>query len=173
MKNVPMRFDGFTFGHNPSKLRIEDADSVSAILPPVAPPDSRLMGRKPRVIRGEGELYGADCIEQYAGLYALYMQARKGILSLPHMTPMTAYLKELSLTASPKENILGIAFTFIEARGESAPVSVEPYYTVRENGESLWDIAYAFGSDMDTLVRLNPKIRFIDELNEGEKVRLC
>ena len=173
MKNVPMRFCGYTFGHNPAKLKIDDTGSVASILPPFHEPDSVLLGRKPRVIRGEGELYGADCIGQYAQLYALYAQGRSGLLSLPHMTPMTAYLRELSLTADPREDILGFSFTFIEAKGDAAAIDAEPFYTVSAQGESLWDIAYAKGKDINTLVELNPQIRYIDALSAGEKVRLC
>lgn len=173
MKNVPMRFGGFTFGHNPSKLKIDDDQNIAAVLPPFGEPDSVRLGRRPRVIRGEGELYGTDCIAQYNALCALYAQGRRALLCLPHMAPMTAYLRELILTAEPREDILGFAFTFIEARGEAETVSAEPYCTVSEQGASLWDIAYAADSDIDTLVRLNPQIRDIDALNAGERVRLC
>ena len=173
MKNVPMRFDGYTFRHNPSKLTIEDAAAVAAILPPFDAPDSVRMGRRLRLVRGEGELYGADCLEQYRGLRALCEQGHRGLLSLPHLPPMTAYLRELSMSAEPREDILSFRFSFIEARGESSPVDSADVYIVAEQGESLWDIAYANGKGIDELAALNPQIRFIECLNIGEKVRLC
>ena len=173
MKNVPMRFDGFSFGHNPSKLRIEDADNITAILPPFGAPDSVRLGRRLRVVRGEGELSGADCIAQYNRLHDLYEQGRRGLLSLPHMAPMTAYLKELTLSAEPKEDLLSFSFVFIEARPETGAVNERGFYTVTRQGESLWDIAYRFGKDIDALVAQNPQIRDIDGLNAGERVRLC
>ena len=173
MKNVPMRFDGYTFGHNPEKLKIEDADHIEAILSPFSEPDSLRIGRRLRVVSGEGELFGADCIDQYNALRELYLQGRRGLLSLPHMAPMTAYLKELHLTAEPREDLLGIRFVFIEARGDSSPADGHNVYTVTEQGESLWDIAYRFHCDIDTLVGLNPQIRYIDALNAGERAKLC
>lgn len=173
MKNVPMRFDGFCFTHNPAKLKIEDTDNIVAILSPFDVPDSLRLGRRLRVIRGEGELYSADCIEQYNTLYTLYAQGHRGLLSLPHMAPMTAYLKELGLIAEPREDVLTFSFSFIEAKGDSTPVSACDHYTVTEQGESLWDIAYRFHKGIDTLVELNPQIRYIDALNAGERVKLC
>lgn len=173
MKNEPMRFNGFTFRHNPSRLKIEDAQSVPVILPPFDAPDSIGLGRRPRIIRGEGELCGADCVEQYRALHALYRQGVRGLLTLARMAPMTAYLKELVLTAEPREDILAFSFCFIEARGEACAVSAQPYYTVEASGESLWNVAYRSGTDVDTLVRLNPQIADIADLDAGERVRLC
>lgn len=173
MKNAPMRFAGYTMRHNPAKLKIEDAARVVGILPPGADPDSLHLGRGLRAVRGEGELYGADCIAQYRELCSLYERGGKGLLSLPQMPPMTAYLKELRLTAEPQEDVLGFAFTFIEAQEDRSAVSGDAFYTVTQQGESLWDIAYAHDCGIDTLVRLNPQIEWIDELHPGEKVRLC
>ena len=173
MKNVPMRFAGYTFGHNPAKLKIEDAAHIALIQTPFAPPDSRHMGRKARIIRGEGELYGTDCIEQYRELYALYERAERGMLSLPKMPPMTAYLKELYLEAQASENVLSFGFTFVEAQGASVGVTADSVYTVSVDGESLWDIAYVSGLSIDEAVRLNPQIPDIGSLSAGEAVRLC
>ncbi len=173
MKNAAMRFGGYTFRHNPSKLEIEEADNIVSILSPFDEPDSIRLGRRLRVIRGEGELYGPDCLEQYSGLHALYAQGRRGLLSLPHMAPMTAYLKELRLIAEPREDVLTFRFVLIEARGEAEAVSGHEVYTVSEQGESLWEIAYRFHKDIGALVELNPQIRFIDAPEVGERVRLC
>ena len=173
MKNVPMRFAGYTFRHNPSKLTIEDEANVVGVVSPCTPPDSTHLGRGLRIIRGEGELYGADCIMQYRGIRNLYLNGEKGLLSLPHMPPMTAYLRELRLIAEPREDELSFTFTFIETQGKTGSVDDEAFYTVAADGESLWDIAFAHGLDIDTLVMLNPQICCISELDEGEKVRLC
>ena len=173
MKNVPMRFGGYTFGHNPAKLRIEDAANIVSLVTPCMPADSLHLGFGLRVIRGEGELCGADCIRQFCGLYALYERGEKGLLLLPHMPPMTAYLRELRLIAEPTEDVVGISFTFIEARGEQSAPTPERVCTVAADGGNLWDIAYRYDKSIDSLVRLNPQIRDIAELNAGEKVRLC
>lgn len=173
MKNVPMRFAGHIFRHNPSKLRIEDKANVVRLVPPFTPPDSRMLSRGLRVVSGEGELYGADCLEQYRGLLSLYERGERGILSLPKLPPMRAYLSSLSLLAENREDVLSFSFTFTEAMNESCAVTSDSIYTVAEDGESLWDIAYDHGTDIDMLVMLNPQIRDISDLDAGEKVRLC
>ena len=173
MKNAPMRFGGFSFHHNPSKLKIEDVNNILRVESPCAEPDSIMLGSRLRRISGEGELYGADCIEQYRALCGIVKEGRKGLLSLPHMPPVYAYLTELRLIAEPDENVLGFAFSFIEAKGEAVSVTPESVYTVSVDGESLWDIAYAHGLGIDELVALNPQIRFIDSLDAGEEVRVC
>ena len=173
MKLVPMRYAGYSFRHNPSKLKIEDEANIVSLISPWSPPDSRHLGRRLRIIRGEGELYGADCIEQYRQLSRLYEREEKGILSLPKMAPMTAYLRELQLIAEPQEDVLRFTFSFVETQGEQRAVDPEPCYLVESDGESLWDIAYANGVEIDTLVRLNPQICRIADLAAGEKVRLC
>lgn len=173
MKNAKMRFCGYTFEHNPSKLKIADSARLRAILPPGSLPDSVVPGRGLRIVKGEGELAGADCLVRYERLRALYERGEKGILALPGVKAMTAYLSELSVTAEPLEDVIGYRFTFTEARGEGSAVSGADVYTVSEDGESLWDIAYANGIGIDELVRLNPQIPFIGSLDENEKVRLC
>ena len=173
MKNVPMRFAGYTFRHNPSKLTIEDAANMMQLISPLTAPDSRYLGKELRIIRGEGELYGADCLLQYRALAALYERGEKGLLSLPGLAPMPAYFRELKLLAENREDVISFRFTFIEAQGELCPLTSENVYTVTQDGESLWEIAYRHDADIDTLVRLNPQIGFIAHLTAGEKVRLC
>ena len=173
MKNVPMRYAGLPFLHNPSKLTIEDKANIMSLISPCAPPDSLRLGRGLRTVRGEGELYGADCLEQYRRLAALCEREEKGILSLPKLPPMTAYLKELRLTAEPHEDLVSFSFTFIEALGEQSAVTADSVYTVVSDGESLWDVAYLHGLSIDRAVELNPHIRYIASHSAGEKVRLC
>jgi hypothetical protein len=173
MKNAKMRFCGYAFEHNPAKLMIADAARIRALLPPGSLPDSISLGRGLRIVKGEGELAGADCLARYERLRALYERGEKGILALPGLKAMTACLSALSLTAEPTEDVIGYRFTFTEARGDGAAVSGADTYTVRADGESLWDIAYAYGIGIDELVRLNPQIALIGSLSENERVRLC
>ena len=173
MKNVSMRFDGYTFSHNPAKLSIDSEASIARLISPCTPPDSLRLSGGLRVVRGEGELYGSGCIGQYNGLRSLYERGERGLLSLPHMPPIYAYLRELRLNAEPIGDVLGFSFTFIEARGEKSSVTSDAVYTASDDGENLWDIAYAHDMTIDELVRLNPHIGDIGCLSRGEKVRLC
>ena len=173
MKNVPMRFCGYTLHHNPSNLKVESFSSVHELYSPCCKPESIHLGNRLRRIRGEGELYGADCIAQFRRLHTLYEQQEKGLLSLPHMPSMTAYLRELDMIAEPKENVLGYRFEFVEAHPHAEGAYDAQVHVTLVEGESLWDISHHYGVPIDELVRLNPQVRYIDMLDEGERVRLC
>lgn len=172
MNNAPMRFGGMSLRHNPSKLVITDSAGMLSLSLPHTEPDSRFISGKPRLIRGEGELYGGDCLEQYEALYSMYAKGERGVLSLPHMPPMYAYLSALSVTAEPEDDVLGFSFTFTQTRGDAVSGSPGAGLTAGA-GESLWDIAYENDMDIETLVALNPHIPRIGRLSGGEKVRLC
>lgn len=173
MKNAPMRFDGLSLHHNPHKLVIENESRLREL------PTMRRISRteytrqRPCVISGEGELYGTGCLEQYIVLEQLYRSQKRGKLSLPHMRPIYAYLKELRLLSEPQENILRYRFVFVGAQSPRLRVPGTSYYYTVSQGESLWDISYRFGVGIDDLVRLNPQIPHIDSLDEEERVRLC
>lgn len=173
MKNAPMRFDSLGLSHNPSKLRITDAANVRELVSPTFPTDSVHLGRGLRKIYGEGELCGADCIDRYRALEQKYQSGKKGLLCLPHMRPIFAYLQELSMTAEPVEDVLRYSFVFVETRSRTEDSEAERYYITTDDGESLWDISFDRGVAIDELVRLNPQIEYIDNLSMGERVRLC
>ena len=173
MRNVAMRFCGFTFHHNPATLKIESAGNIRELESPCCEPHSEHLGNRLRRISGEGELYGADCIAQFRQLQRLFEKGTAGLLSLPHMPAMSAYLRELQMTAQPKENVLGYRFVFIEAQPRDNGGNLPEYYETIVPDESLWDISYRYQVPIEELVRLNPQIRYIDDLDAGERVRLC
>lgn len=173
MKNAPMRFDGMSLRHNPERLSISEKNHIREYSSPCCRADSVNLGQEQRRIEGEGELCGADCIAQYQALERLRQLKKKSKLVLPHMQPMYAYLKELSLTAKPVNNVLSYRFVFIEAQSPRRESKSADYYLTLSAGESLWDIAYAYAVPIEQLVELNPQIAFIDNLRQGERVRIC
>lgn len=173
MKNVPMRFCGHTLHHNPATLKIESVGNIRELNSPCCEPQSEHLGNRLRRISGEGELYGADCIVQYRQLCGLFEKAEAGLLSLPHMPAICAYLGELRMIAEPREDVLTFRFAFIEAQPPAKDDSAVSYYDTLVAGESLWDISYRYHVPMAVLVQLNPQIKYIDSLDEGERVRLC
>ena len=173
MRNVPMRFCGYTLHHNPAKLKIESSGNIRELASPCCEPQSEHLGSRLRRVSGEGELYGTDCIAQFKRLQGLFESEQPGLLSLPHLPAMTAYLKELSLLAEPKENVLGYRFVFIEAHPPAHEDSAAEVYEALVDGETLWDVSWRYHIPIETLVRLNPQIPHIDDLTQGERVRLC
>lgn len=173
MKNVPMRFCGYPFHHNPAALKIEYIGNIRELTSPCCEPQSDHLGKKLRKITGEGELYGADCIQQFERLQSLFDSEQAGLLSLPKMPSVYAYLKELQMIAQTKENVLGYRFVFIEARPTAKDKEKPDCYETIVDNESLWDISYRYDTPIETLVSLNPGIKYIDTLSKGERVRLC
>ena len=173
MKLAPMRFGGVSMRHNPAKLNISGKNRVHEYLSPCCEADNQVVGRELSRISGEGVLFGADCLTQYQTLERLQNGHVPAKLTLPRMQPLYAVLRELSLTAEPEENILHYRFVFVEAQSPRKAIQGERYYVTVSQGESLWDISYANGIPIEQLTALNPQIPFIDNINEGERVRLC
>lgn len=173
MRLAPMRFGGVSMCHNPRKLSISGKNRIHEYLSPCCEADSQVLGRELCRVSGEGVLVGTNCIEQYQTLEALQRDRTPAKLVLPKMEPLYAYLKELSLTAEPQENILQYRFVFSETKRPVNVTQGERYYVTTEQGESLWDIAYACGEPIEQLTALNPQIPLIDNIDEGERVRIC
>lgn len=172
MKLAPLRFGGMSLHHNPEKLVIADKNHIHQYHSPCCTADSESLGRELKVITGEGELYGQDCLTQYEQLLRMQACQTRSKLVLPKMQPMYAYLRELSLTAQPVEDVLRYRFVFVEAQSPRQSTQPVTYLTAVE-GDSLWDIAYACHVPVERLMALNPHIPFINELNEGGRVRIC
>lgn len=173
MKLAPMRFCGMSMRHNPEKLSISGKSRVQEYLSPWCEADSDYLGRELYRISGEGVLFGADCIEQYQRLEACRLNRTPSKLVLPKMQPLYAFLAELSLSAEPKDDILRYRFVFIESKSPYGSMPQERFYVTVSQGESLWNIAYLFDQPIETLTALNPQIPLIDDINEGERVRIC
>ena len=173
MKNAPMRFCGIELHHNPAKLTVQNTANIRRRVTPCAPAGADHLGLGLWVFKGEGELYGADCMEQYRKLSECFEASEKGALSLPGFETMIAYLSELSLIAEAEENVAAFRFVFIQAGGEGAELSGERTYTTEGDGESLWDIAYRYGKSIDELTRLNPCVTELNSLSAGTRVTLC
>lgn len=172
MRYAPMRFCGLALSHNPHTLAITDSGNLREMVSPCCEPDSEGLGLKLRAVSGEGEFFGEDCMEQYRRLETLLREQRCGKLMLPQRQPMYAYLRELSLTAEPLDQVVKYRFRFVQAQSPRVDTSGDAYYTTQAEGESLWDIGYRFDVAIGKLVELNPQIPMIDDLKEKERVRL-
>ena len=116
MKLAPMRFGGVSMRHNPEKLHISDKNRLQEYLSPCCEADSQVLGRELCRVSGEGVLFGTDCIEQYHTLEMLQRNHTPAKLVLPKMQPLYAYLKELSVSAEPQDDVLHYRFVFCETK---------------------------------------------------------
>ena len=173
MKHAPMRFCGLSLSHNPHTLSISDSVNIRKLEFPFTEPDSEALGLRLRVVSGEGEFCGDDCMDRYTALERLLRAHRSGRLMLPESQPMYAVLSELELTAPPLDGVVRYRFKFTQAQSPRRERSGAEYYVTAEEGESLWDICFYFNADISRTVGLNPQIAYIDSLKKGERVRLC
>lgn len=173
MRSAPMRFNAVSMRHNPEKLSISGKNRLHEYLSPCCEADSVSIGKELRRITGEGILCGEDCLEQYKTLEGFRNRQTAAKLVLAGMQPMYACLRELSMTAKPEDNVLHYHFEFAEMQSPRRSSRRESYYLTMTEGESLWDIAYLFGTSVEQLTALNPHIPMIDEIREGERIRIC
>ncbi|MBQ1436809.1 MAG: LysM peptidoglycan-binding domain-containing protein, partial [Ruminococcus sp.] len=145
--------------------------NVSELRAPCGDPGVWELGRKSTIIKGTGELYGEDCLEQFEALLELFRQEGEGVLTLPGgMKPFYAVFERLKIEGKPKDDILTYSFAFRESpKRKSGGKTV----CITSGGENLWDISYRFGIVIDRLVELNPHIRRPDIVEDGSVIRLC
>ena len=171
MNLVPMRFKGVEWHHNPREISFSCEQNVSELHSPFGISYIQNTGRKSTVIRGEGELYGEDCAEQFSRLLSLLKSGGSGVLAIPAICTVYAVMESLKITGTPKPDVLTYSFVFREVM-EKTRVDV-PLRCVAASGDTLWDISYRFRVSIDALVRLNPGVRRPDEDLNGMEVALC
>lgn len=172
MKLCPMRFLGYTWHHNPKSLQISSGKKVVTLSVPYSADVLQNFGEKPLTVSGVGELYGEDCLEQYEQLKKLYEKGDCGVLCLPRLTPLYACFDKLTLEAHNTPSVLTYSFSFTEISKKTTDCNTQQFVEVLQ-GQTLWDISYLYGVNIDTLVVLNPEIMFINDLTKGEMIRLC
>lgn len=166
-----MRYKGFNFRVNPLSVEITGSHSHSKYDLPYKGEVVRSKGLGCRVVKGKGELKGTDCIEQYAELRALQQKKGTGVLSVPGLMPFKAFFTKLSGEADVTPDRIIYSFEFTEESSEK--LSSLPEFHIVKDGETLFDIAFDCAVNIERLVELNPWIKRPDELEKGQKVRLC
>lgn len=172
MRPVPMRFMGYTWHHNPKELSVICDKTVVKFGVPYFKEMVQSFRSKLCTIKGVGELYGDDCLEQYKKLNEIFEKGEEGVLCLPSLSPMYACFKSLEMLADDKPGVLTYEFSFTQTKSREALTKVNKT-VVADGTKTLWDIAYENSVPIENLVQLNPHIMFINDIKKGEVVRLC
>lgn len=166
-----LRFASVSLSHNPKELKIRRKtrlDSAKLLSGGVKERTSEGVAG----VSGRGELFGENCKDDLETLMKLFVLRKSAVLSVPYLGAMRAVLTELSVAAEPRAGYIAVDFEFTAVPSENVPeVKCEPYIKAYSH-DKMWNIAYRTGTDVNELVRLNPHIRFIDDIDEGERVRL-
>lgn len=167
-----MSYKDFIFPVNPHLIKISHRRKASNQKLPYGKSAVSDLGICSRIISGEGEFCGENCIRDFMSLKAVMDRGGGGMLYIPSQSPVYAVFESLELTAGDTSGVIGYSFRFVESFENE---SEDTDYVISGNGSSsLWDIAYEYGADINALVRLNPHIRRPDIAVEARKqVRLC
>ena len=162
-----MRFRDFVFPADPGKLETVYRRRVTETALPGAS-SAADGGSLCREITGSGEFVGEDAAAQFEALQHAMEAGGPGLLCLPGQRPFLALAEMLELTGKHHPNALGYTFRFVEA--EPKKEEFLPEYVTAEEGETLWDIAWRFGRNIDDMVRVNNHVPKIRRLRAGEKI---
>lgn len=163
-----MRFREFTWQNNPVSLRVSNARNVEEISVPYGESRAEELGSRRRKVTGEGYFSGEDCMEQWDKLQAAFAQKGPGMLQLPGVSPFLALMDSLELIGAQGKDLVRYSFSFTEWEGK--PVYSGSGRHRAHQGENLWDYANRWGVSIEELVAVNPHIRDICVLQEGEEV---
>ena len=146
MNTALMRFQDYTWKHNPKTIQVACRREIKEWKLPGQGNLLQDLGPGKRIVTGEGELFGEDCLLQFRTLAALCEQGGTGLLILPDSTGFEASLVSLTMAGQAGPDIVGYRFEFWEQVGEGIPVLREgkDYHIVQE-GETLWDISKLYG----------------------------
>lgn len=170
MKLVPMRFKGFSWHHNPREITFECGRKVNEHKSPFGKAYIQDTGRKNMIVKGVGELYGTDCMEQFDRLLQLFKSGGQGVLAIPKLTPIYAIFESIKILGEPKPDVLTYSFVFREVMERKT--DVKPLSYIAKN-ETLWDISHKFDISIDELVALNIHIKRPDIVLDGSVIKLC
>lgn len=169
-----MSFNNYVWSHNPRKINIEEEKNIVEFMLPFNKNILQNLGRKKRIVKGEGELFGVTCFNEFKELRELYLADNSAYLKLPGIDPFLARFSSLKMVGEANEDVLTYTFEFIEEieydseiRGDLA----DGYY-IASDGDTLWTIANKYNISVSTLLELNKDIRKPEDVSSGQKVLL-
>ena len=165
-----LSFKQTVFRYNPEKLVIHAEKMMWSEPLPDGRTWSQEIGCKPRIIEGEGVLYGDDLNEQLAALLELFAEKDSGTLVLPNLLPMPAYFSELEAEREASLPVMRYRFVFTEdTRNGSTVLSATQgvHYRVQK-GDTLPLVAAKLGTTVEALCADNPQAADGMDLMEGE-----
>ena len=191
MTLTPMRYKSFVWPHNPRTYTIRYERQVAVHKVPFGRYAMQDLGMGRRIMEGEGEFWGPDAYDTFKELASVFYAGGPGTLVHPVWQSARAYFVALSLAQEPRADYVRYTFTFWEdcdqyrqgltqKPANTVTVTLRPtarsgesgtYHTVVQ-GETLWGVALNCGTDVSSLLALNPRIANPNEVTAGERVRV-
>lgn len=170
--NGKMSYKDYIFPVNPSVIRISHSRKIAASKVPNGYDNVSDLGAGHRIISGEGEFYGKDCINDFIALKAVMDRGGGGMLYLPSQSPIYAMFEKLELIAGDIDGVIRYSFIFAESFENNHKEHFACCFG--NNKDCLWDISYQYGIHIDVLTEFNQHIKRPDiPIRPWEKVKLC
>ena len=183
---APMRFKEYVWPHNPRVYEIGYQKQIAVHGIPFGFYTLQNMGRRQRVLRGEGEFAGRRAYAEFKRLATIFYGETPGTLVHPLWDTTTAYFVHLALRQEPTRDYVSYEFEFWECGSgyesgiqtvtpppsESGPPPVEQYYTAVW-GDTMWGIARRNGLTLSELLALNPQVRNPNIIYVGDRIRIA
>ena len=167
-----MSYKNFIFPVNPYVIHISHQRNIKEHKIPFEQNIISDMGKNARVITGEGEFFGTDCMNDFNRLENVFHSKDGGMLYIPSQKPVYAVFDKLEMIAQDTENVVKYTFRFIESFDKNKNYVSET--CISDGTKCLWDYAYEYGIDIETLVKANPDILRPDiSITHGKDVKLC
>ena len=194
-----MRFKDYIWPHNPRVYEISYDREVAEHRVPFGAYTLQQMGRRRRVLRGEGEFAGSGAYDEFRRLASVFYDTEPGVLVHPLWMATRAYFTALRLRQDPTEDYVSYSFEFWECC-DSYPNAITPAgairtaetsllsgtaaavapsgtaaaqsaaaYVVTKAGETMMSIAKSTGQTLKELLEKNPEVRNANEL-EAKKI---
>ena len=184
---APMRFKEYVWPHNPRVYEIDYQKQLAVHAVPFGLYMLQNMGRRQRVLRGEGEFAGSGAYAEFQRLACVFYDDTPGTLVHPVWVTTTAYFVHLALRQEPTRSYVSYEFEFWECcdiydnkleivsaptpdSAQTAPA--EQYYTAVW-GDTMWGIAVRNGMTLSQLLALNPQVRNPNILYVGDRIRIA
>lgn len=184
---APMQYKGFVWPHNPRIYSIDYEREVAEHKVPFGTYCLQDLGRRRRVMRGEGEFVGEDAYARFGALANTFYEEGAGQLIHPLWQAASAYFVQLRLEQEPRADYVRYSFEFWEdtdrySRGVqtvSAGTSqsgggeqAAPRYHRVVKGDTLWDLARSNGLTLEEIIAMNPQIKNPNLIYPGDEVRV-
>ncbi len=174
MNLEPMSFRSYVWPCNPKTVRVERAQNTAEFKIPGGTGLVQATGAAPRRITGSGRFTGTGCTEEFGRLSEALSTGESGMLRLPATQPFPAVCVSVAEKGVPRPNCIEYEFAFLEdaSSGAESKTGKANLY-VCAGGETLWDVANRYGTDVDALRAANPQIEWPNALEAGERVTIA
>lgn len=164
-----MQYKSFVFPSNPSKLKTTGSRRLKQV--PVITGGTKVFNASaaPIKISGSGHFFGGLSVQNADKLHHLLSENDSGWLFVPNSVPICAFFESFETVCDTKNNCVSYKFSFIEDCSNRKYMH-DFGYTVAQDGENVFDIAYRTKSSVDRIMEKNEFITPFDVPSGGKVV---